>query len=146
MFDPDSPPPTEQLKRWLDGGSEQSLETMPSRPPMVDFRPLKGAWQCLPYSSLVELSYDPDRDPPLIATFSDHIVRFAGGGLVGLYTALGTQQAWCVAAQSLKHNPALWNKAEGTVLVESITIERRNTNSQGSTSQRRRGTDEGGPQ
>ena len=125
MLDPSSPSPTEQLKQWLDGGSDQSVELMTSRPPMVDFRPLKGPWQCLPYTSLVELSYDPDRAPPLIATFSDHIIRFEGAGLAGLYSALGTQRAWCVAAKSLKHNIALWGMAEGTVLVESITIERR---------------------
>lgn len=122
--------PMQELENWVRGASDDAIDARDQRPPMVDFRPLRGPWVALPYASLVDVTHDPTASPQLVATFSDHIVRIAGQGLESVYLALASQTAATVVARSARHRPEAYTGPgevleDGFVIVESIIVERR---------------------
>ena len=130
MFDDLDFSPMEELENWVSGASDDAVDAGDQRPPMVDFRPLRGPSFALPYASLVDLTFDPVASSQLVATFSDHIVRIAGHGLESVYLALASQTATTVVARSARHRPDAYVGPgevleDGLVIVEGITVERR---------------------
>lgn len=91
------------------------------RPPMLDIRPRSGARLALPYTALRQVEFDPDVRPPLVITFSSHVVSVDGRNLESLYLALVSHRAQSIIEQNPRHE----EDGQNGVWIESLRIKKK---------------------
>ncbi len=82
----------DQLRRSI-LGDELAAVVDGKAPSMLDLRPRRGPWKSLPYQSLREVTYDPNKRPPLLIEFSSYLIEVEGSALEGVYLAIVGQRA-----------------------------------------------------
>jgi hypothetical protein len=74
-----------------------------NRPALVEFVTRRGVRLALPYLALRKIEFEPDRDHPLTVTFSSHVIRLKGQGLITLHQLLLAQSLMTVMERSERY-------------------------------------------
>lgn len=101
MADP-TPSPLERLSQTLEEVNTDSF-VKGNRPALVEFVTHRGVRLALPYLALRKIEFEPDRDHPLTVTFSSHVIRLKGQGLITLHQLLLAQSLMTVLERSERY-------------------------------------------
>lgn len=94
--------PLERLTQTLEAVNTDSF-VKGNRPALIEFVTHRGTRLALPYLALRMIEFVPDRDHPLVITFSSHVVRLKGQGLITLHQLLLAQTLMSVLERSERY-------------------------------------------
>lgn len=109
--------PLDRLSQTLDEVNTDSF-VKGNRPALVEFVTHRGVRLALPYLALRQVQFEPDRDYPLTVTFSSHVIRLRGQGLITLHQLLLAQSLMTVLERSERY----LHEGSPSVRVTSLQI------------------------